>query len=179
MVDLPKEKWINWVALTTTILAVCASLASLRSGSYSTRTTLHTTMETNAWSYFQAKSIKQHTLQNQLDLFEVMAARETDPAARAAIEKKAESYKADIARYDKEKADIKQEAESLGAKEGVYKLQAGNFGMSAMLLQIAIMMSSIGALVKLRRLWYLGMCVGVVGLFYMVNGFFLFTSLLL
>ncbi len=179
MSDAPREKWISWVALTTTILAVCASLASLRGSSYSTRTMLLTTQEANQWSYFQSKSIKQHTVENQRDLFEALGRSATRPEDLEAIDRKLEAYRADIARYEKEKAEIKKEAEAFSAREDRYKIQSGNFGMSAMLLQIAIMMSGISALLKVKPLWYFGMVVGAVGVLYMFNGFFLFATLFL
>ena len=42
-----------------------------------------------------------------------------------------------------------------------------------MLLQIAIMLSAVGALIKKKSAWVAGIGIGVVGLIYMVNGFFL------
>jgi len=42
-----------------------------------------------------------------------------------------------------------------------------------MFLQIAIMLSSVAALMKRRRLWVGGMILGVLGLAYMLNGFYL------
>ena len=55
-----KESWLQWVALTTTILAVAAAISSLKASSYSTRVQIHTTEEANQWAYYQAKSIKEH-----------------------------------------------------------------------------------------------------------------------
>jgi len=41
-----------------------------------------------------------------------------------------------------------------------------------MLLQIAIMMSSVGALIKRPIMWVIGLGFGAIGLVYMLNGFF-------
>jgi hypothetical protein len=46
--------------------------------------------------------------------------------------------------------------------------------MAAMFLQIAILLSSIAALMKQKYFWYLGMASGAFGLAYFFNGFFLF-----
>ena len=40
MAEEPKEKWLNYLALTTVILAVCATLSTFKGGSYSTRSVL-------------------------------------------------------------------------------------------------------------------------------------------
>jgi hypothetical protein len=61
MPEAPKETWIQMVALTTTILAVLAAIASMRASSYSTKVQLATTREANQWAYYQAKSIKDHS----------------------------------------------------------------------------------------------------------------------
>jgi hypothetical protein len=48
------------------------------------------------------------------------------------------------------------------------------FGMAVIFLQIAILLSSIAALLKKKIVWTLGLVTGVLGIMYFVNGFFLF-----
>jgi len=43
-----------------------------------------------------------------------------------------------------------------------------------MFLQIAILLSSIAALMKQKYFWFIGMGAGCFGLLYFFNGFFLF-----
>jgi len=172
MADEKKERWLQWIALTTTILAVSAAISSLKGGSFSTKVQLSTVEETNRWSYFQAKSIKQHTVELQKDNWELQLLQTTDPKAKAMIEEKLKSYVADIARYDKEKADIQKEAKEFAFQEGEYKRHNADFGLAVMMLQIAIMLSSVGALLKKQPMWYAGMVVGAAGLVYMFLGFF-------
>jgi hypothetical protein len=45
-----------------------------------------------------------------------------------------------------------------------------------MFLQIAILLSSIAALMKKKAFWYIGMATGCFGLLYFFNGFFLFMK---
>ena len=58
MSDEKKEPWLNLLALTTVILAVCATLATFRGGGYSTRTVLSQSHASDQWAYYQAKGIK-------------------------------------------------------------------------------------------------------------------------
>ena len=171
---LLNDKWTQGVALCTTILAVSAAISSLKGGGYSTKIQLNTTLEVNRWSYFQAKSIKQHSLELQHDEFALRHLTEQNAEAQKFIEAKLASYDKDIARYNKEKDEIKADAERLTVEEKDAKQHGGNFGMAVMLLQIAIMLSSVSALTQLRWLWHIGLFMGAVGLFYMANGFFLF-----
>ena len=166
------EKWGKWVALTTMIFAVCAALSSLKGGGYSTKVQLAMTQENNKWAYYQAKSIKGHSFELERDLFALyqLSAAEKE---KEFITKKIQYYTEQVARYDKEKNDIKKEAEDLSKDEDNFKRHGGNFGMAVMFLQIAIMLSSVAALMKRRRLWVGGMILGVLGLAYMLNGFYL------
>ena len=173
MTDNPKPKWLEWVALTTTILAVCTAIGSLKAGSFSTKVQLSSTKENNAWAYFQSKSIKQHTCELERNQLEIMMADNHSPKAAKLIEEKLKQVNDDIARYDKEKADIQKDAKAQTQEQILYKQKNGNLGLAVMLLQIAIMMSSIGALIKRKQLWVLGLCFGGIGLVYFLNGFYL------
>jgi hypothetical protein len=166
-----KEKWTQWVALTTTIIAVCAALSTLKGGSNSTKTQLMTTQETNKWSYFQSKSIKQHICEEQIMMLEIEKSKNPGPETLELINKMMERTSQDIARYDKEKAEIKTEAEKLNQAGADFKQHAGSFHIATMFLQICIMLSSVGVLIKRRILWYVGVVLGVIGIFYMINGF--------
>ncbi|MFL5263035.1 MAG: DUF4337 domain-containing protein [Anaeromyxobacteraceae bacterium] len=169
----PKERWTQWVALTTTILAVCAAISALKGGGYSTRVQLSTTKEANAWSYFQAKSVKQHAVELHREALEVLRLDARTPAAERLASERIARAAAEIARYDGEKAQIKAEAEAVQKEEGELKRHAGAFGLAVMLLQIAIMLSSVGALTRKPAMWVVGLAFGASGLVYMANGFLL------
>ncbi len=170
----PKERWLQWVALTTTILAVCAAIGALKGGGYSTRVQLSTTQENNAWSYFQAKSIKQHAVELQRDALAVYGAEARSPETQRLVAQRIARAEAEIARYEKEKGEIKAQAERLQREEDGLKRHGAAFGMAVMLLQIAIMLSSVGALMKKPAMWAVGLVFGAAGLFYLANGFLLF-----
>lgn len=171
--DLFKEKWTQGVALTTTILAVCAALSTLKGGGYSSKTLLQTTLETNKWAHFQSKSTKQHICETQKDLLEIQKSINRDPETAKLIDEKLAKCNEDIERYDKEKGEIRAEAESMAEKEQVYMNHGKNFGYASMFLQIGIMLSGVGALTKRKYMWFLGIGVGIAGIIYLTNGFWL------
>jgi hypothetical protein len=166
-----KEAWTQWVALTTTILAVCAAISSLKGGSYSTKVQLATTIESNKWSFYQSKSMKQNLAELERAQMEVAALEARTPEGKQAAAKARDRAAAEAKRYETEKAEIKAAAEGLQADEVENKRHGAAFGQAVMLLQIAITMSAVGALIKRPLMWYLGMACGAVGLFYMVSGF--------
>jgi Domain of unknown function (DUF4337) len=167
-----KERWTQLVALTTTILAVCAAISSLKGAGYSTKTQLATTRENDKWAQFQSKSIKQNLFAVELSLLQIQALEAKAPEARAAISARVAKLQAELDRYDKEKAQLKGEAEGIQHDEASYQRIGGNFGLAVMLLQIAIMLSSVGALMKKPAMWVVGLVFGTIGLLYMGNGFF-------
>jgi hypothetical protein len=174
-----KDPWLNYLALTTVLFAVCATLATLKGGGYSTKSVMSQAQASDQWAYYQSKSIKGYVYELQKEKFEMdlktMKAA-TPPSLAGDYKKKIEGYGQKIKKYDEEKADIMKKAQELEALRDETQKHAGAFGMAAMFLQIAILLSSIAALMKQKYFWYLGMASGALGLVYFFNGFFLFLK---
>lgn len=168
-----QEKWLNRFALTTTFLAVCAAIGSLHVSSYSTKVQLATTKENNKWAHFQSKSIKQHVLEVENDLLDIELMKDNSRTVKAQIQEKINDLEGHIARYDKEKAEIKAEAEATTEKQVILQKHGGSFGISVMFFQIGIMLSAIGSLLKQRSSWLCGLAIGLFGIVYFINGFLL------
>ena len=173
MADDKKEPWLNLLALTTVILAVCATLATFKGGGYSTKTVLNQAMASDQWAYYQAKGIKGN-------LYEVEAMRlkrELELAPKASVpllEKSLADVEKKVAKYDGEKADIFKKATALEEAKADAQKHGAPFGLAVIFLQIAILLSSIAALLKKQPVYWAGLAVGVVGLVWFVNGFYLF-----
>lgn len=101
-----------------------------------------------------------------------MAAQQAS-VARSAIQKTVSRYDREIARYALEKEQIQAQARALENESEIFKRHAGHFGIAVMLLQIAIMLSSVSALTKKMWMWFIGLGFGVSGLSYMIVGFVL------
>lgn len=174
MAEPAREAWIQWVALTTTVLAVFAAISSLRASSYSTRVQIATTKEANHWAYYQSKSIKEHSYRLNRDILSSVKLLETkNPKAQKFLAAKIHDYDTEIRRYDQEKNQIKKEAEDIIGEQEIFKKKNGDFALAVMLLQIAIMCSAVGALIKKKLLWLVGLIMGVWGAVYLGMGFLL------
>jgi hypothetical protein len=172
--DEKKESWTQWVALTTTILAVCAAISSLKGGGYSTKVQLATTDEANKWAFYQAKSLKQNLAVLERAQMEVAALEARTPEGKRTAEAARDRSASEAKRYEEEKSKIKEEAEVLKREEEKNKRHGAAFGQAVMLLQIAITLSAVSALIKRPAMWWAGLVCGAAGLLYMVNGYFLF-----
>lgn len=173
MSEATKERWIQWVALTTTILAVCTAIVTLYGGKNSTRMQLLATDESNGWSYFQSKSIKQHTCEVARDMLRAQQIQAKDPETSANLHKLMAAYDADIARYDKEKKEVETSARVIGEQEKIAKARAPHFSMAVVFMQISIMLNSVSALLKRKQAWMAGIAFGVIGLLFFANAFWL------
>ncbi len=174
MAEEKKEPWLNYLALTTVIFAVCATLSTLKGGGFSTRSVMSQAQASDQWSYYQAKSIKGYIYDLQREKLELELKAQKAGAARGEYEKRVASYKEKTERYETEKEEIKHKAEELEKRRDDAQRHSGAFGLAAMFLQIAILLSSIAALMKQKYFWFLGMAGGCLGLVYFFNGFFLF-----
>ena len=173
MADDKKEPWLNLLALTTVILAVCATLATFKGGGFSTKTVLNQAMASDQWAYYQAKGIKGN-------LYEVEAMRlkrELEFAPKATVpilEKSLAEVEKKVAKYDGEKADIFKKATAFEEAKADAQKHGAPFGLAVIFLQIAILLSSIAALMKKQPVYWAGLAVGILGVVYFVNGFYLF-----
>lgn len=177
MAEEKKEPWLNYLALTTVILAVCATLSTFKGGGYSTRSVMSQTQASDQWAFYQAKSIKGYIYEMQKEKLELeLAANQgkMSPAAAGDYRKKIEDYGKKVAKYEGEKAGIQKEAKRFEQVRDDAQKHGQVFGIAVIFLQIAILLSSIAALIKKKYVWVIGMAVGAAGILYFVNGFLLF-----
>jgi hypothetical protein len=156
------------------VLAVVASIASSRSSYYTAKAQLLTALQGSQWDYYQAKSIKQDMMETQQKAFQVVLLGATAPEQRQLLGKDLQDYAKDIARYDKEKADIRKQAEDTGKDNGIIVRRGAQFSLAVVFSQIGIMLSSVGALLKRREMWIVGLIIGSISLVFLADGFLLF-----
>jgi len=177
MAEDKKEPWLNYLALTTIILAVCATMATFKGGGFSTRSVLSQTQASDQWAYFQSKSIKGYLYEMQKDQLEMQLkglGPKATPELAAEYQKKIDGYSAKITKYETEKAKITSDAKKLELVRDEAQQHSKAFGVAVIFLQIAILLSSIAALLKKKYVWVLGVAIGCYGLLQFANGFFLF-----
>lgn len=171
-----KAKWESWLALSTAIMAVLAALTTLYMGKYSSRTIMAQGEETNQWSYYQAKSIKEHAYEITLKNLELksleMGFKPTE--LKQEYEKTIAKYKNEIIRYEAEKKEIKDKAEKIAKNKKIAQEMGGNFGYSLIFLQISLMLSSIASLTKKRYLWQIALFLNIGWLFFFIDAWLLF-----
>ena len=160
-----REAWTKYVSLTIVIIAVIAAVASQWGGKYGSRTQMSQAQASDQWAFYQAKSIKQHL--DEVTLAQLTRSGNTnDPALAKTIQK----LSSDLARYDKEKADIKAKAEALEKERDDANRHSGKMGVAISYFTVAIATASICTVTKKKPPWFVAMILSVVAVVQMVLG---------
>jgi len=165
--------FLMWIALTTSVLAALAAVASLQAGHtvnealvLKTEATRLQAEASDQWAYYQAKGIKSAMQEAQRATW--LAAHQPAPPA----------IDAKVAQYAKDQDDIKREAEAKEKERDAKSLEADGllathlrFASAVALFQVAIALGAVAALTRLRLVWFGSLALGLVGLvlFVMAN----------
>ncbi|MDN0074239.1 DUF4337 domain-containing protein [Crenobacter sp. SG2303] len=177
MAEEKKEPWLNHLALTTVILAVCATLSTFKGGGYSTRGVISQAQASDQWAYYQSKSVKANLYEMQRDklALELETLPDNTPdSTRQRYQALVADYSKKLQRYTQERNDLQNKARTLEQQRDEAQRHSQPFGIAVIFLQIAILISSIAGLFKRRALWLAALPLGALGLTYFADGFFLF-----
>jgi hypothetical protein len=148
-----------FVAITATFMALC----NVKDGNIVQAMSQAQARAIDAWSYFQAKSTKQSIAENSVELLKL----QNSPASDTMIK----SYQAKIARYEKEKTEIKAQAEGYQKEYDDINLFDDQFDMTEALLTISIAMFGITSLTQKKWLLYFASAVSLLGIILGVAAF--------
>lgn len=141
-----------FVAIAATFMAIC----NVKDGNIVQAMAQAQAKSIDAWSYFQAKSTKQSIAENTLEILKV----QKSPINDSLIKK----YASQIARYEKEKTEIKAQAEGFQKEYDDINLFDDQFDMTEALLTISIAMFGITALTQKKWLLYFSSVVALLGI---------------
>jgi hypothetical protein len=157
------EAWTKYVSLTVVVIAVIAAVAAQWSGKYGGRVQMDQLQASDDWSFYQAKSIKQHL--DESALVQLLQTGNTNsPPVAAEIKKLA----ANVTRYDSEKAEVQAEAKDLEKKRDEASARGGRMGLAVSLLSVSIATASICTVTKKKPLWFVAMIMAAIAVAEMV-----------
>jgi Domain of unknown function (DUF4337) len=153
------------VSITATFMALC----NVKDGNVNQAMQQAQARSVDTWSYYQAKSTKQHLAEAMSDQLETQReiAPGASPEARALFDQKIAAYKAKIKTYEAEKAEIKAKAEGFQKEYDTLNFHDDQFDMAEASLSISIAMLGVTALTQKR--WML-LVAGAFVLFGFVMG---------
>jgi uncharacterized membrane protein YidH (DUF202 family) len=164
--------WVKALSLSTAIIAVFAAVASLQSGSNSNEAILEKSeamlaqaKASDQWAYYQAKTVKAAIATGQATIID------GKPDVQTKLQADAKRYRdeADEIKHDAEKHE--ERVAEADRESAHFMLVHETFARSVTLLQIAIALSAIAALVRMKAMWYVGLATSGAGLVLFVMGF--------
>ena len=162
-----RAPWLQWLALSTALFAVLAAIASLKSGQLANESllrmneaTLKQAQASDAWSYYQAKGIKQVTREAEVD---VLNAARAPADAITRVRTEVDRYKSEQEDIQKEARRLEQEQKELADKSRQDLERHHRFAYAVTVLQVAIGLSAIAALVERRSIWFVALLGGLAG----------------
>jgi hypothetical protein len=154
------------VSLTISIMAVVLAAVTLMVHRSSTHELLLQAQATDQWAYYQAKDIRLHAMETNVDLFSTLAAKDNEKA-----QKLQEKYQKQVEKYQANKEEISEKAKELEKERDVLGKRTDRFEGGEIFLEIGLVICSITLLVNKRSFWFAGIVLGAVGLVIAATGF--------
>lgn len=154
------------VSLTMSIMAVVLAAVTLMAHRSSTHELLLQAQATDQWAYYQAKNIRLHEMEANVDLFSTLAPKDAEKAAQMS-----DKYEKQVKKYESDKEDISEKAKELEAERDVFGRRADRFEGAEVLLEVGLVICSITLLTNKRAFWFVGIAAAVAGLVLAATGF--------
>jgi len=168
------NKFTKRVALMTALYAVILAVCSLGGNNAMKEMLLAQQQASDQWAFYQSKVMREHLyklekMRIETQLMERKEAMKPEVMKHyQGMQKKAADEEA---RYNSEKKEIEHEAKKLDSERDINKAKDPYFDYGEVLLQIAIVMSSISILSLSRPVLYLSIAAAAAGAVLTLNGF--------
>jgi hypothetical protein len=167
-------------AILVSFLAMFLAIVTLGGNNAAKEATQSNILASNFYSFYQAKNIRQTVYKIASDQMELELLNDKlSTTVRAGLEKKIQDYKKNIARYESEpetqegKKELLAIAKQHEATRDLALRQDPWFDYSQSLLQIAIVLTSVGLVMGSAAFFWTAAGLGLVGVVLGLNGFFL------
>lgn len=159
--------WLTYVGLGTALLAVFAAIGAVQSGALINEGLINQIKASDTWNEYQASRQKDHMYTLALN---AMADANGTYAPKAAAAR-TKQYRAKVAEELSKERERSAEAQKL-ERESIAQISKHHyFEYSVGLIQVAIALSAIATLAKVKLVWYVGLLAGAVGIVLFVTGF--------
>jgi predicted ribosome quality control (RQC) complex YloA/Tae2 family protein len=162
------EHGMAWVTISMAVLAVFVAAISLMGHRMHTEEIMSETLATDTWAQYQAKSIRERSYEVFLDQLSVFTVQGAEKAASLK-----EKYSKEIERYHEEMKELTAKAKEYENEVEKIQKRGDRFDLAEVLMEAALVISSITLLTKKRAFWALGMVMAVLGLVVAGRAFFM------
>jgi Domain of unknown function (DUF4337) len=167
------------VALVTAVYAVVLAIASLGGNNAMKEMLLAQQEASNQWSYYQAKVIREHLNRGNKMVLEMQLAEPSalKGAEREKVEALGRRFADEEKRMNVDKKEIEPQAKKAEATRDLNQAKDPYFDYAEVLLQIAIVCSSVSILAASRPMFWFSSSLAILGTLCTINGFLLLVRL--
>jgi hypothetical protein len=163
------------IALLVAIIATFMALCGVKAGNLGQAMAAAQANTVDTWSYYQGKSTKQNLAEAtlvQLEVQRTIGGATMAPDVRADLDAKIAKFKSNVQRYEKEKNDIKAQAEGYQREYQALNIHDDQFDLSDATLSVSIALLGITALTKKKWLLVFAIAFMIFGVVFGLAGFF-------
>ena len=172
--DEKKSSWTRYIGLSTALLAVFAAMGALQSGSLINEALINQVRSSDTWNEYEASREKTHlytvATNSALDAAPSATSAEAEPRVGKgpwhpeSSRQRAKEYEDQVS-LEKGKATELAKTAKKYQKESQEEVHKHHFfAYSVALIQVAIALSAIAALARVKYVWYMSMGVGLLGI---------------
>jgi hypothetical protein len=162
-----RGSWLNYVGLSTALLAVFAAIGALQSSSLVNEGLINQIKASDTWNEYQASRQKEHLYTLALNAMSDAGGAFSPKAAAA----RGKEYRAKVAEELAKERERSAEARKLENESAAQIGRQRYFEFSVALIQVAIALSAVASLAKVKPVWYLGLLAGAAGVALFALGF--------
>ena len=163
----------GFIALFVAVVATFMALCNVKDGNVVQAMQQSQAKQVDQWNFYQSKSTKQHIAENSAEMLRVQLEMNAGlkPDARARVEAKVAALEAAAKKYEKEKEQIKAEAEQAGKDYDAMNVHDDQFDLAEACLSVGIALAGITALTKKRWLFGVACAFAAFGILFGLAGF--------
>jgi Domain of unknown function (DUF4337) len=158
------------VALLISVLALLLAFSETLGKAAQTKAISDNVETSNLWAFSQSKGIRLNTLRTIADLLEVEIPGTSDPALKAAKEKKVKEWRKAAERYDSDpqagegRKELQEQAREKESERDKAMAKYHNYEIASGALQIGIVLSSAAVITGMMVLAWIAGGLGIIGL---------------
>jgi hypothetical protein len=158
------------IALLIAVLALFLSFSETLGKSAQTEAIDANVKSSDTWAFFQAKDVRRTTLNTAADQTALLATNVADPAAKAAIDKQIEAWRAAAARYESDpktgegRKELAERARELEEERDLAMAKYHHYELASAAFQVGIVLASAAVITGVAALAWFGGALGVLGL---------------
>jgi hypothetical protein len=166
------------IAMLIAVLALFLSISETVGKSAQTEAMDANVKSADTWAFSQAKDIRRTTLLAAADQTTLLTAGQTDPAAKAAIDKQVDTWRKTAARYESDPStgeglkELRVRAKAQEEDRDLDLAKYHNYELASAAFQVGIVLASATLITGILQLAWFSGALGAIGLVMLLLGLF-------